>query len=76
VESVLERNPQAIIAGGGGVESTLSLDSWKQWPSLTAVKNNHLFYIPPDIIHRHTVRILQGAQILCDQLQIVRESKP
>jgi len=73
-EAVLQRNPQAIIASGSGSERPAWLDDWKQWPSLRAVENNHLFFIPPDIIQRHSLRILQGAEMLCDQLQQVRRA--
>lgn len=72
IEAVLRQNPQVIIASGSGSERPEWLDDWKQWPSLRAVKNNHLFSIPPDIIQRHSLRILQGAELLCDQLEQVR----
>ena len=75
-ESVIAANPQVIIASGvkDGKENRRPpwLDNWLQWPSLNAVKNEHLYHIAPDLIHRHTFRILQGARILCEQLQRAR----
>ena len=73
VESVLERNPDVIVASGMGEERPDWLDAWLQWTSLSAVQNQHLFFIPPDLIQRHTVRMLQGAQQLCEQLTRVRK---
>lgn len=75
VESVLDINPEVIVASGMGESKPEWLTEWKQWKYLQAVKNQHLFFIHPDILQRHTVRILQGAEQLCGQLAQVRESK-
>lgn len=73
LEAVLARDPQAIVASGMGAERPDWLSNWQQWPSLQAVANDDLFFVPPDIIQRPTVRILKGARRLCSQLQSVRE---
>lgn len=73
VESVLHANPQVIIASGMGVERPEWLDAWLQWPQLQAVVNKQLYFIPPDILQRHTPRILQGAEIMCQKLELARE---
>ncbi|MGH1487087.1 MAG: cobalamin-binding protein [Cellvibrionaceae bacterium] len=75
MESVISRNPQAIVASGMGEERPDWLDEWLQWESLLAVQQQHLFFIPPDLIQRHTARLLQGAEILCEQLEQVRQKK-
>jgi len=72
IESVLELNPSAIVASGMGEVRPEWLDGWQAWPHLSAVKNNHLFFVHPDLLQRHTVRILQGAEILCEKLEKVR----
>ena len=69
IESVIARDPQVIIASGMGEEKPEWLDEWRRWDSLRAVKNNDLYFIPPDIIQRHTARILEGAKIMCEQLE-------
>lgn len=74
VEAVLERDPQAIIASGTGEQRPEWLDNWKRWPSLQAVQNDHLYFVPPDIIQRHTPRVLQGAEMLCEHLAEVRNA--
>ena len=73
VEAVLAADPQAIIASGMGEARPGWLDSWKRWSFLSAVKNDNLFFIPPDIIQRYTPRILQGTQRLCQQIQTARD---
>ena len=72
VEAVLAANPQVIVASGMGEERPDWLEDWRKWDQLQAVKNNHLYFIPPDIIQRHSPRILQGAQQLCEALDKAR----
>lgn len=72
-ETVLARNPDVIIASGADDNRPVWLDNWKEWPSLKAVQQQALFFIPPDYLQRHTPRILIGAQQMCEQLQGVRE---
>jgi len=54
------------------VTSGSSLDQWKGFPGLAATAQGHLYAIPPELIQRHTPRILQGAQRLCGLLEGVR----
>jgi len=71
-ESVITRNPDLIIASGMGEEKPEWLDDWKKYSGLTAVKNADLYFVPPDIIQRHTVRILDGAERVCAALAAAR----
>ncbi|MEH6590629.1 MAG: cobalamin-binding protein [Halioglobus sp.] len=73
LESVLARDPDAIIASGMDAERPEWLDTWKQYPSLSAVQNGGLFYIHPDHILRPTARIVLGAKTLCEQLDTLRD---
>ncbi|MFT6387667.1 MAG: iron complex transport system substrate-binding protein [Cellvibrionaceae bacterium] len=75
VESVLDRNPDVIVASGMGEERPDWLDQWLQWPTIKAVKYQHLFFIHPDLLQRHTVRLLNGAEQLCRKLDGVRNGK-
>jgi iron complex transport system substrate-binding protein len=78
IESVISANPDVIVASGISNESNNTaqrppwLDDWLQWPTIKATKNNHLYHLHPDLIHRQTFRILQGTRILCEQLQSAR----
>ncbi|WP_245573408.1 cobalamin-binding protein [Marinimicrobium agarilyticum] len=72
METVLERDPHAIVASGMGDNRPEWLDEWKEWPGLTAVKQDNLFFVPPDLIQRHTFRILDGAELLCRHLSTAR----
>jgi iron complex transport system substrate-binding protein len=71
-ESVLARDPQVIIASGMDIARPEWLDSWLDWPTLAAVNNEHLYFIPPDLVQRHTPRALEGAQLMCEQIDYAR----
>ncbi len=73
VESVLRANPQVIIASGMDKARPEWLDDWREWSAMTAVKNDQLYFIPPDILQRHTPRIIEGATLMCEKLQQARE---
>ena len=75
LESIIMRDPEAIVASGMGEARPEWLDDWQKWPSLAAVQNDNLFFIPPDILQRHTFRILSGAEMLCLQLDSVRDQR-
>lgn len=72
VEAVLAANPEVIVAGGMGEARPEWLDDWNQWPRLLAVQRHNLFNINPDLIQRHTPRILDGTEQLCRDLEIAR----
>lgn len=76
VEAVLAANPEAIVASGMGEERPDWLDDWKRWTRVTAVARGNLFFIPPAMIQRHTPRLLQGAERLCEQLETARSRRP
>lgn len=71
-EAVLHADPQVIIASGDGDRRPSWLDDWRRWPELLAVRHDNLYFVPPALIQRHTPRILQGMQRLCEQLALAR----
>lgn len=72
VEAVLRANPDLIVASGMDTARPEWLDQWRHWPQLNAVKRDNLFFIPPDLLQRHTPRILDGAESLCAALESAR----
>ncbi len=73
VESVLAADPDLIVASGLDETRPEWLDDWRRWPQLKAVARDNLYFIPPDIIQRHTPRLLDGTEMLCRQLETARE---
>jgi len=76
VEAVLETNPEAIVATGMGDARPEWLSDWDKWTQMTAVKRGNMFHINPDIMQRHTPRILDGAEQLCAHLDVARSHRP
>lgn len=75
VENVLAANPEVIVASGMGASRPEWLDQWRQWPELAASRHDNLFFVHPDLIQRHTPRILDGAEQLCGFLERARERR-
>ncbi len=76
VEAVIAANPEAIVASGMGESRPEWLDDWKRWTSITAVARSNLFFVLPDLIQRHTPRLLDGAERLCQHLETARSRRP
>jgi iron complex transport system substrate-binding protein len=73
-ESVISRNPAAIIAGDGTGGAHRALDHWANWDQVNAVANGHLYIVNSDHLHRHSPRILEGMRELCQVIDRARGS--
>jgi iron complex transport system substrate-binding protein len=76
VEAVLAADPEVIVASGVDEARPDWLDTWRRWPHLTAAARDNLFFIAPDLIQRHTPRLLEGAEQLCRDLETARQRRP
>jgi len=72
IEAVLTAAPEVIIAGGSHDERPAWLNDWRQWPQLPAVRHEQLYLIHPDLLQRHSPRLLKGAAELCRKLEQAR----
>lgn len=72
VEGVIAADPEVIVASGMDDARPEWLDDWRRWGSMKAVARGNLYFIPPDLIQRHTPRILDGAEGLCKHLETAR----
>lgn len=76
IEAVLAADPEAIVATGMGDARPEWLDDWARWPQLAAVRRGNLFAINPDLLQRHTSRLLDGTERLCAHLDQARARRP
>lgn len=76
IEAVIAAAPEVIVASGMDEARPEWLDDWKRWPQIPAVQKGNLFFVPPDLIQRHTPRFLDGTEMLCKALQTARQRKP
>lgn len=72
IESVIARDPEAIVASGVAETQPQWRAYWQRWPSIAAVAHRHFVTVPADPISRPTVRIAEGATALCRGLDRVR----
>lgn len=72
LEDVLLRDPQVIIASGSDRESPAWLNDWLRWPEMSAVRDQHLYAIEPDLVQRQSLRALQGLQQMCEFISRAR----
>ena len=72
VEAVIAANPEVIVASGMGDSRPEWLDDWRRWTTMAAVARDNLYFVPPELIQRHTPRILDGAEKLCAHLDTAR----
>lgn len=75
IEAVLAADPEVVVASGMGEARPEWLDDWRQWKTMTAVKRDNLFFVPPDLIQRHTPRLVEGAERLCAHLETARSKR-
>lgn len=72
VESVLARDPEAIITGGMGDPNSTWLEAWRDFPQLTAVQRGNLFFVNPNLVQRAAPRLVEGTRQLCQRLEVAR----
>ena len=67
IESVLQRNPQVILAA-----DQAQLDAWKAWPQLTAVAENRLYRVPDKGLERPSAQMVEAVAKLCQAMATQR----
>ncbi|WP_084004445.1 cobalamin-binding protein [Terasakiispira papahanaumokuakeensis] len=70
LESVLAREPEVIL---GSADQRVSLQKWRQWPQLPAIRSGNLMLLPKDLLSRMGPRFIEGAGRLCRQLDQARQ---
>ena len=73
-EAVIDAAPDVIIAGQFTDEDSMqnSLTVWWQWTSIPAVRDGNLFFVDANLLHRPSVRILDGVYELCARIATAR----
>ncbi len=71
-EAVLAADPEVILTTSGRAGAA----QWAAWPSLRAVTRGNIVAADPDLLTRHTPRLLDGARQVCDLLERARERRP
>ncbi|MYM70558.1 ABC transporter substrate-binding protein [Pseudoduganella sp. FT55W] len=73
MEAVLQANPEAIF--GTSEKDYGSVDLWKPYGTLLAVKNNNLFRLQGDLLNRAGPRMVAGTKALCEKIEEARQHR-
>ena len=73
VEGVLAQDPEVILLATHDGKNNSWAQRWRRWKNLRAVKNQHIYAVDGNLLHRHTARFLLGMQRVCEILDQVRE---
>ncbi|PUA20653.1 cobalamin-binding protein [Glaciimonas sp. PCH181] len=71
IEAVLAENPEVLVSGQRKDDKS-DLEYWRSYAGLLAVRRGNLFGIDADLMNRAGPRIIDGAAILCEKLDLAR----
>jgi vitamin B12 transport system substrate-binding protein len=72
LEQVIAADP-AIIIQPISKNEPRTLVQWQRWPELKAIKNNQIIQPDSDLLHRATLRTLDGVASLCREISKSRQ---
>lgn len=72
LEAVILADPDVILISSGAVGNADMSVKWRKWHDIKAVKQNQIYSIPWDLISRQSMRILEGAEYVCEAIQKAR----
>jgi iron complex transport system substrate-binding protein len=75
VEAVMQEDPEVIIGGSQREPLDEGIDLWKPYTSMAAVRRANLFRIDGDLLNRAGPRMLDGAALLCERLDLARQRR-
>jgi len=73
VASVLAADPQLIFVSKQ-TNDVQAIKSWNAYQQLTAAKKHHIFTVDSNKLERYGPRILEGAQQMCADIDMVRQT--
>ena len=76
LEVVIRRDPEVIIVSEADGAAPGWIDEWRRWSGISAVANDQIHVIDPDLLHRHGPRIAEGAALMCDYIDRARRLNP
>jgi iron complex transport system substrate-binding protein len=74
LEAVLAARPQVILGGSSAMHPDDLRVQWSVVP-VSALRELPARHVPADLIQRQTPRIVEGARVVCEHLESVRQSR-
>jgi len=80
VEAVVAGNPEVMLASSAGAtpvdQPPADFAMWRRWKQVTAVARGNFFTIDADLLDRAGPRVVDGAEMLCKDLETARSRRP
>lgn len=74
-ESVMGEDPEVIVSTGERARNDGGVAVWKPYTSMTAVRRDNLFQLDGNLLNRAGPRMLAGAAVLCEKLELARQRR-
>ena len=75
IETVLGEDPEVIISTGELSKEDGGVALWRSYTSMTAVRRNNLFQLDENLLNRAGPRMIEGAAVLCEKLELARQRR-
>lgn len=72
-EAVLQKDPEAIF--GTSQKDNGGVNLWRQYATMTAVRNDNLFTLDGELLNRAGPRMVDGVAALCEKLDLARQHR-
>jgi len=75
LESVIMVRPAVVIGGGSATTAAEFAAQWRRHAGFAELADVPALYVDPDLIQRQTPRILDGARVICEDLESIRSNR-
>lgn len=75
IEGVLQRDPEAIFGSSERAARDGGVDLWRRYGALRAVQSDNLFTLDGNLLNRSGPRMVQGAKVLCEKIELARQRR-
>ncbi len=72
VEAVVKADPEAVVRTGKASNREGAFELWRRLPNFRPTEKGNLVLLETDALGRQSPRILDGAQLMCEELERVR----
>ena len=72
IEAVVSADPEAVVRTGKRTDRESAFDLWRKLPDFRPTARRNLILLETDALGRQSPRILDGADLLCKELEGVR----
>lgn len=75
IEGVLQADPEAIVGSSERAARDGGVNLWRSYATMQAVRSDNLFMLDGDLLNRAGPRMIAGAAILCEKIDIARQHR-